>query len=74
MIEGRVAPSDKHEFCATLNSRDPGECVHVAISSREVIMEYEQIYSSPITLADCVPPFEHRKNRREARGTENPTR
>jgi S1-C subfamily serine protease len=73
MIEGRATPSDKHEFCAALNSRDPGECVHVAISSREVIREYEQIYRSPIHLADCILPVEHLENRREARGTENAT-
>ncbi len=53
MIEGRVKPSDKHEFCAALNSQDSGECVHVAISSHEVIKEFEQFYPSRLTLADC---------------------
>lgn len=73
MIEGRATPSDKHEFCAALNAKDAGKCVHVAISSREVIKEYEQIYSSPVFLTDCVLPFDRWENRREARGTESPT-
>ena len=74
MIEGRVAPSDKHEFCASRDPLDPGECVHVAISSREVIQEIEQFYSSPIGLADCALPLEYRKKRQKARGAENPMR
>ena len=63
MIEGRVATSDKHEFCARLNPHDPGECVHVAISSREVIKEFEQFYSSRLTLADCDLPSQDLKDR-----------
>lgn len=74
MIEGRITPSDKHEFCARLDSDNPGECVHVAISSRELIKEFEQFYSSPVTLVDCALPLEYGKNRKIARGTENPTR
>ena len=62
MIEGSVAASDKHEFCARLNPQDPGECVHVAISSRELIKEFEQFYSSRITLADCAPPSGRHKD------------
>jgi S1-C subfamily serine protease len=62
MIEGSVAASDKHEFCARLNPQDPGECVHVAISSRELIKEFEQFYSSRITIADCALPSERHKD------------
>jgi S1-C subfamily serine protease len=53
MIEGRVESADKHEFCAALDSKNPGECVHVAISSHEVIKEFKQFYPSRLTLADC---------------------
>ena len=74
MIEGRLTPSDKHEFCARLDSDNPGECVHVAISSRELIKEFEQFYSSPVALVDCTLPFEYEKNRQLTRGAENPTR
>jgi hypothetical protein len=74
MIEGRGADSDKHEFCARLDPEDSGECVRVAISSGELIKEFEKHYSSPVTLVDCALPFESEKNRQFARGTENPTR
>jgi S1-C subfamily serine protease len=74
MIEGRLTPSGKHEFCARLDSDNPGECVHVAISSRELVKEFEQFYSSPVTLVECTLPFENEKNGQFARGTENPTR
>ncbi|MCW8983945.1 MAG: serine protease [Thermoanaerobaculales bacterium] len=74
VIEGRGADSDKHEFCARLDPVDSGECVHVAISSLELVKEFEKFYSSPVTLADCARPFESEKNRQFARGTENPTR
>jgi S1-C subfamily serine protease len=73
-IEGRVAPSNKHEFCARLDSDNPGECVHVAISSNELIKEFEQFYSSPITLVECTHPFGYEQNQQFARGTEKPTR
>jgi S1-C subfamily serine protease len=63
MIEGRVARSDKHEFCARLDPQDPGECVHVAISSRELIKEFERVYSSRITMADCASLSEYRRSR-----------
>ena len=62
MIEGKVATSDKHEFCAKLDPQDPGECVHVAISSREVIKEFEQFYSSRLTLAGCDLSSQHLKD------------
>ena len=74
MIEGRLTPSDKHEFCARLDSDNPGECVHVAISSRELIKEFERFYSSPVTLADCTLPFERENYLLEARGIENSMR
>jgi len=62
MIEGRVESADKHEFCAALDSKNPGECVHVAISSHEVIKEFEQFYPSRLTLADCaLSPDGHKK-------------
>ena len=63
MIEGRVEPSENHEFCASPDSQKLGECVHVAISSEEVIKEFEQLYSSRLTLADCALPFEHHTKR-----------
>ena len=63
MIYGRVEPSEDHEFCASPDSRKPNECVHVAISSQEVIKEFEQFYSLRLTLADCALPFEHHNKR-----------
>jgi S1-C subfamily serine protease len=74
MIEGRVTPSHNHEFCAQVNSKNPGECVHIAISSHELIKELEQFYSSPVTLADCAIPVENEKKRQFARGAEDATR
>jgi len=49
-------PQKDHEFCASPDSHKTGECVHVAISSLEVIKEFEQFYSSRLTLADCTLP------------------
>ncbi len=63
MIEGRVESSEDHEFCASPDSQKAGECVHVAISSQEVIKEFEQFYSSRLTLADCALPLEHDNKR-----------
>ena len=71
MIEGRIEPSDKHEYCATLDAQNPGECVHVAISSHEVIKEFEQFYSSRLTLADCALSPETRKGH-QSHGAEGP--
>ena len=53
MIEGIDEPSATHEFCAGLDTRNPGKCVHIAISSHEVIKELERFYPSRLTLAEC---------------------
>jgi S1-C subfamily serine protease len=74
MIEGRLTASDKHEFCARSDAENPGECVHVAISSHELVKEFGRFYSSPITLVDCTLPFKNENNRQFARGAESTTR
>jgi hypothetical protein len=53
VIEGIDEPSATHEFCAGLDTRNPGKCVHIAISSHEVIKELERFYPSRLTLAEC---------------------
>ncbi len=52
-VLGDVSASD-HRFCARRDPhQEPGECVHVAITSNELVEEYERVYAAPITLADC---------------------
>jgi S1-C subfamily serine protease len=64
MILRDVASSDNHRFCARLDPQKPGACVHVAISSRELIKAFEQAYSSPITPVDCTLTSERPETRR----------
>ena len=59
MIVSSVPASDNHLFCARRDPHQLEGCVHVAIASSELINEFERVYSSRITLADCVPPSEH---------------
>jgi hypothetical protein len=60
MILRGVSTSDSHRFCARLDLRKSGDCVHVAIASRELIDEFERLYASRIALAGCSssPEFE----------------
>ena len=53
-VLGDVSAPDHHRFCARRDPHQgPGECVHVAITSKELVEEYERVYASRITLADC---------------------
>lgn len=45
---------DHHRFCARRDPHRPGECVHAAISSDELIAEYERVYESQIKVAGCL--------------------
>ena len=54
-----VSSSDQHDdnrFCARLDPHDPGECIHVAIASEEVISELRRLATSHIAMADCSSP------------------
>lgn len=62
MIVSNSAP-DHNRFCARRDPHRPGECVHVAIASKEVVDEYERVYASRITLADCSSSSEYEMGR-----------
>ena len=53
-VLGDVSAPDQHRFCAMRDPhQEPGECVHVAITSKELVEEYERVYTSRIMLAEC---------------------
>jgi len=54
MIVRDEKASDHHRFCARRDPHGPGQCVHAAIASDELIAEYERIYASHIKVADCL--------------------
>ncbi len=58
-----VEEPDHHRFCARRDPHRRGECVHVAIASGELMKEYERIYASRITLANCSSTSEFEQGR-----------
>lgn len=56
MVIGDERTSDDYHFCARRDARRPGECVHVAIASQELVKEYESTYGKRLELAFCPPP------------------
>jgi S1-C subfamily serine protease len=58
MIVSSTGEQDDHRFCARLDPHDPGECIHVAIASGEVISEFGRLYSSRIAMAGCSSQLE----------------
>jgi S1-C subfamily serine protease len=58
MVVSSSGVPDYHRFCARLDPHDPGECIHVAIASNEVVAEFERLYASRIALAGCSSPSE----------------
>jgi len=62
MIVNDVDTPDHHRFCARRDPHQLEGCVHVAIASSELINEFEQFYSSRITIADCALPSERHKD------------
>ena len=53
VVVSNVSEPDHHRFCARRDAHQPGECIHVAIASKELIDEYERIFISRIRLAGC---------------------
>jgi S1-C subfamily serine protease len=63
MVVSDVRAPDHHRFCARRDPHQPGECVHVAIASGELIDEFERVYSSRITTVDCASPSKNEQVR-----------
>jgi S1-C subfamily serine protease len=53
LVLSAVREPDYERFCAMQVPFQPGECVHVAIASNEVIEEYERVFASPVSLVGC---------------------
>jgi hypothetical protein len=63
MVLSNVRAPDHHRFCARRDPHQPGECVHVAIASGELIKEFERVYSSRIPIEDCASPSVYEQGR-----------
>jgi S1-C subfamily serine protease len=63
MVISSAGVPDYRRFCARPDPQDPGECIHVAISSKEVVAALERLTSSRIAVPDCSPPPEFEMGR-----------
>jgi S1-C subfamily serine protease len=58
MVISSSEMSDDNRYCARRDPHDPGECIHMAISSKEVVAALERATSSRIAISDCSSPPE----------------
>ena len=63
MVMSAVGEPDYQHFCTGRDTQDSGECVNVAIASKEVMDEYERVHASRITLVGCRSSSEYAMRR-----------
>jgi len=63
MIVSDVDAPDHHRYCARRDPHQLEGCVHVAIASSELIKEFERVYSSHITIAECASRSDYEQGR-----------